>query len=83
MAKSNEDRLDEAVVAVVEAAGAITDGTLTTITIGFQASGQYPYQVEVLELQYPLVGVGRGQPSSDLRENPEGDVAEPRKAGDN
>ena len=59
MAKSNEQQLDEAVVAVVRAAQACADGKMQQLHISYQASGEYPYRIEVPDETLPLVGVGR------------------------
>lgn len=55
MAKS----VDKAVLALVEALEASEIGTIRKVHIDIQASGEYPYRIEVAEEPLPVPGVAK------------------------
>lgn len=57
--KSNEQRVDEAVVALVEAARAATDGNVTRVTVDIASAPEYPYRLDQPDVTYPLIGLAR------------------------
>lgn len=65
MAKSNEERLDEAVAALSGPLRAIAGSDLRGIEVDFQGSGECPYRIHVQGETYPLVGLAREPEESD------------------
>lgn len=67
MAKSNEEKLDDAVIALVHAAHACSGPGLQGIEVDFQPTGEYPYRMQTENETLPLVGVGRdGSPPGNM-----------------
>lgn len=59
VAKSNEEHLDEAVLAVVDAAKRATKGKVTRITVDIASAAEYPYRLDEQDEQWGLVGLAR------------------------
>jgi hypothetical protein len=61
VAKSNEQHLDEAVLAAVEAAKKATKGRVTRLTVDIGSAAEYPYRLDQPDEQWGLVGLARPQ----------------------
>lgn len=56
MAHSKEHKLEQAVLAVVEAAKDLTNGQATAVTVDLGGNAEYPFRVLVPDEQLPLIG---------------------------
>jgi hypothetical protein len=61
MAKSTEERLDEAVVRAIELAREACGGRLVSMSMDFQPSGEYPYRMVTTDETLPLSGLARAE----------------------
>lgn len=66
MAKSKQQQLDDAVIAVVDAARNFTEGAATTVSCDYAASGEYTYRVTVPDSPLPVPGLARAPSEADL-----------------
>lgn len=82
MAKSNEEILDDRVVATAEAALEAFGPSITRLTIDFTASGELPYRAETPEETLPLIGLARREAAGDVEGDSVSTVAQSRKRGD-
>ena len=67
MAKSTEERLEEAIGAAASLAYQLTDGAVTAVTFDVASSSEVPYRLEVPEETLPLVGMARREQPSDRK----------------
>lgn len=81
MAKSDEERLEDAVARVGQLTRDIVGPEASRLTIDFQASGELPFRIEVPEETYPVVGLARVDPSTPDKTPTSTGVAESREAG--
>lgn len=65
MAVENPERIEDCVVALIEAVLDDTEGTLQSVSIDYQTNGELPFRVMVAEEQLPLVGLATLDDPSD------------------
>lgn len=82
MAKSNEQKLEDAVRGAAEAAIDASGGTVRSLVIDFQASGELPYRIVTPDEQYPLVGMATIEPQTDPTAQSETNVSDGLPKGD-
>jgi hypothetical protein len=57
MAQSPIDRLKDAVTTAIEAAQEIGEGNVTSLTVDYQASGEYPFRAFIPDEPVPFADV--------------------------
>lgn len=57
--------MNHAIKRLAEVTREISDGQASSITIDFQASGEFPYRIVIPEEQYPVVGLARADEPTD------------------
>jgi hypothetical protein len=78
LATSAEDRLRVALAIAVGAAQELGEGTVTSITVDLQESGERPYRVHILEEVVPYAGLTSLDRGRDLGATSPGRSDEPQ-----
>lgn len=65
MEQGDEKRMNKVVNRLAAVTRDITDGQAASITVDFQASGEFPYRIVIPEEQYPVVGLARADEPTD------------------
>lgn len=75
MAKSNEQQFEEAAIQLARLAYTLTEGKVQSVSVDFQASGEYPWRIVVPDEGLPLAGLATDQSPPDPDADPQRSVS--------